>query len=126
MQILATAYDLSGKKAYRNAALEAADYIFGRNGLGLSYVVGYGQRFPHNVHSRLFAPQADPSSPRAPAGSLSGGANEGAADPPSDQYLTGCPPQLCWIDDVESYSTNEIAINWNSALVWTAAWLAEQ
>jgi len=60
------------------------------------------------------------------AGSLAGGANQNPGDPPSDAYLVGCKPQLCYIDDIESYSTNEVAINWNSALVWTAAWLSEQ
>ena len=32
---------------------------------------------------------------------------------------------MCYVDDIESYSTNEIAVNWNSALSWVAAFLAE-
>ena len=37
--------------------------------------------------------------------------------------LGGCPPETCYVDNIESYSTNEVAINWNAALAWTAAFL---
>ena len=37
----------------------------------------------------------------------------------------GCAAQLCYVDDIESWSTNEITINWNAALVQYAAWLAD-
>ena len=37
--------------------------------------------------------------------------------------MSGCPPQTCYVDHVESYSTNEVAINWNASLAWTAAFL---
>jgi endoglucanase len=45
------------------------------------------------------------------------------------QALLGdCPPtpQFCYIDDIESWSTNEITINWNSALSWVASFVADQ
>jgi endoglucanase len=29
------------------------------------------------------------------------------------------------VDHVEAYSVNEVAINWNAALTWAAAWLDE-
>jgi endoglucanase len=124
IQIVATAYDLTGNRTYRSAALEALDHILGRNALAQSYVVGYGPKSTKNVHSRLYAHELDPSVPRAPPGSLSGGANEDASDPPADDVLQGCAPQKCYVDDVNSYSTNEVAINWNSALVWVVAWAA--
>ena len=34
-------------------------------------------------------------------------------------------PQKCFVDDIEAYSVNEVAINWNSALAWLASWAAE-
>jgi endoglucanase len=37
--------------------------------------------------------------------------------------LSGCAPQQCYVDDIESWSTNEIAINWNAPLAWVAAFL---
>jgi endoglucanase len=30
------------------------------------------------------------------------------------------------VDDIQSYSTNEVAVNWNSALTWIASFLADQ
>ena len=37
--------------------------------------------------------------------------------------MSGCPPQTCYADHIESYSTNEVAINWNAPLAWDAAFL---
>ena len=37
--------------------------------------------------------------------------------------MSACPPQTCYVDHVESYSTNEVAINWNASLAWMAAFL---
>ena len=37
--------------------------------------------------------------------------------------LVGCAPQKCYVDDIASYSTNEVAINWNAPLAWAAAFL---
>ena len=30
------------------------------------------------------------------------------------------------VDDVNSYSTNEVAVNWNAPLAWVASWAADQ
>jgi endoglucanase len=124
IQILATAYDLTSNRTYFSAALESLDYLLGRNALSQSYIVGYGTKSTLNVHSRLYAHELDASVPRAPAGSLAGGANQDASDPPADDVLQGCAPMKCYVDDVNSYSTNEVAVNWNSALVWVVAWAA--
>jgi endoglucanase len=126
--VLATAYDLSGEQKYRQAALEAADYIFGRNALNLSYVTGYGEHFARNQHSRWFARSVRADLPHPPNGSLSGGPNSSIQDPVAQRLFgeTGCAPQTCYVDDIESWSTNEITINWNAALTQFAAWLADQ
>ncbi|WP_208816028.1 glycoside hydrolase family 9 protein [Micromonospora echinofusca] len=34
--------------------------------------------------------------------------------------------QKCFVADIGAYSVNEMAINWNSALVWLGNWAAEQ
>jgi endoglucanase len=47
-------------------------------------------------------------------------------DPVAAQFLRGCAPQACYIDDIGSYSTNEEAINWNAPLVWASAFADEQ
>lgn len=102
MQILATAYDLTHNSSYRSAALEALDYILGRNALSHVYIRGYGTQFTQNVHSRLYAHELDSSVPQAPPGAMSGGANEDASDPPADDVLQGCEPMMCYVDGESS------------------------
>jgi endoglucanase len=40
--------------------------------------------------------------------------------------LAGAPPQKCFLDHIESFSTNEVAINWNAPLAWVTAYVDEQ
>jgi endoglucanase len=123
--VLGTAYDISGASKYRTAVLEGADYLFGRNALNLSYVTGYGSRFAQNQHTRMYARQLEPALPRPPAGTIAGGPNSGIQDPLAQSKLQGCAPQFCYIDDIQSYATNEIAINWNAGLSWVASFIAD-
>jgi endoglucanase len=123
--VLGTAYDLSGASKYRTAVLEGADYLFGRNALNHSYVTGYGTVSSQNQHTRLYAHELDPALPHPPAGAISGGPNSGLQDPLALGKLHGCAPQFCYIDDIQSYSTNEIAINWNAGLSWVASFIAD-
>jgi endoglucanase len=124
--VLATAYDLTGELKYRDGAIQSVDYIFGRNALNQSYVTGWGEKASRNQHSRIYGNQYDPSLPNPPAGSLAGGANASLDDPFAKQLLDGCAPMFCYVDDIASYATNEVAINWNSALAWIASFLADQ
>ena len=126
MQVLASAFDITGNKKYRDGVLEGMDYIFGRNALNISYVTGYGEVNSHNQHSRWYARQLEPSLPNAPAGTLAGGANSSIQDPYAQSKLTGCVGQFCYIDDIQSWSTNELTINWNSSLAWVASFIADQ
>jgi endoglucanase len=121
--VLATAYDVSGEAAYRDAALETFDYILGRNAINNSYVTGYGTYFSANMHSRWYA-SAD-RLPPFPDGKIAGGPNSGLQDPVAQANLQGCAPQACYIDDKDSWSTNETTINWNAALAWLASWAAD-
>ena len=126
--VLGAGYDLSGDQGLLAAARESMDYILGRNALDLSYVTGYGTRDVKNQHSRWFAHQADQSLPHPPRGSVAGGPN---ADYDTwDEVIPrlypkkDCPPQLAYVDDIYSWSTNEITINWNSALATAVQFLA--
>jgi endoglucanase len=125
MVLLAAAHDLTRDWKYRDAAFEAMDYLLGRNGLNQSYVTGYGSKYSENQHHRFWAYQADPAYPHPPKGSVAGGPDAALEDPIAARLLPGCAPQKCYIDDIQSYSTNEVAINWNSALAWIAAWLSD-
>lgn len=126
--VMGAGYDLSGDESLLAAARESMDYILGRNALDLSYVTGYGKRYSKNQHSRWFAFQADRTLPHPPRGAVAGGPN---ADYGTwDEVMTrlypnkDCPPQLAYVDDIYSWSTNEITINWNSALATAALFLA--
>lgn len=119
--VMATAYDLTRDGRYRDAVLESMDYLLGRNALNQSYVSGYGERAAHNQHHRFWAHQLDPALPHPPPGAMAGGPNSGIQDPVAQRSLPGCAPATCYIDDIGSWSTNEVAVNWNSSLAWISA-----
>lgn len=125
MVVMATAHDLSGQAKYRDGVLEGMDYLLGRNALNQSYVTGYGEVASRNQHSRWYAHQLDAALPNPPRGTLAGGPNSGIQDPVAQAKLRGCKPQFCYIDDIESWSTNELTINWNSPLAWISAFVAD-
>ncbi|MFF9607858.1 glycoside hydrolase family 9 protein [Streptomyces sp. NPDC014684] len=124
--VLASAYDLTGVAKYRDGALQGMDYVLGRNALNMSYVTGYGEVSSHNQHSRWYAHELDPTLPNPPSGTLAGGPNSSIQDPYAQSKLTGCVGQFCYIDDIQSWSTNETAINWNAALARMASFAADQ
>jgi endoglucanase len=124
--VIGTAYDLTRRPAYRNAVVEGMDYILGRNALNISYVTGYGEVSSQNQHSRWYARQLDPALPNPPNGTLAGGPNSSLQDPFAQSKLAGCVGQFCYIDDIQSWSTNELTINWNAPLAWVASFVADQ
>ncbi len=129
MQVIGTAYDISGKAEYRDAVVRSMDYLLGRNALNNSYITGYGDVYSENQHSRMYANSIDASLPNPPAGTVAGGPYSPTAtsgDPVTAQlFQDGCAAQFCYVDDIESWSTNEITVNWNSTLSWTSSFVAD-
>lgn len=125
MIIMALAHDFTNNDTYLNAVREAMDYLLGRNAMDKSYVSGYGENPLMNPHHRFWAKQLDPSFPGPPPGTVSGGPNSSIQDPYASPRLQGCAPQKCYIDHIESWSTNEITVNWNAPFAWVAAFLDE-
>ena len=124
--VVALAYDVTKDPKYLDGVAEGMDYILGRNPLDQSYVTGYGERPEQNPHHRFWAYQANHKFPKAPPGIVSGGPNSGLEDPYVQAAgLKGCAPEKCFVDNIEAWSANEITINWNSPLVWVAAYLDE-
>jgi endoglucanase len=127
MIVLGLAHDFSGDKKYLDGVEAGMGYLLGRNALGKSYVTGYGDNPLENPHHRFWAHQADAKFPKAPPGAVSGGPNSGLEDPyVGAAGLKGCAPQKCFMDHIEAWSVNEITINWNAPLAWTAAFLDEK
>lgn len=125
--ILGLAWDFTGDRSFRNAVVDAIDYILGRNPLDQSFVSGYGERPMRHPYHRFWAPSFDARLPPPPPGALSGGPNSRYSTDEVARSLidAGCAPQTCWQDNARAYSMNEVAINWNAPLVWVAAFLDE-
>ena len=125
--VIATAFDITGAGEYAAAVIESMDYLLGRNAMNNSYVTGYGTTYSQNQHSRWFAHQLNADLPSPPPGTLAGGPNRAIQDPLAQQtFTTGCIDQLCYLDDIQSWSTNEMTVNWNSSLAWVASFVADQ
>lgn len=120
--VLGVAWQITRRPIYRDAVVDVADYVFGRNALDRSFVTGFGVRSMHQPHHRFWAKAADPRYPAPPPGVISGGPNASARI--DDPLLQGkCIGQTCWRDDWQAYKLNEVAINWNAPLVWVTAFL---
>ncbi len=105
---------LTHEEKYLDAALLTADYLLGRNAVGYCFVTGQGSHSPMNPHQRLSA--ADGIAAPLP-GFLVGGPNRGMQDRSSCTSYTSDLPDEAYTDDVASYASNEVAINWNASLV---------
>ena len=108
-------YRLSGNNDYFYSALADLDYLLGRNATGYCFITGFGTQRVMNIHHRPSA--ADGITDPVP-GFLVGG--------PNTDVFTDCPPSTkrskypakSFVDLECSYSTNEIAINWNAPMVY--------
>ncbi len=111
--ILGTAYQLTGDESYINAAQSNMNYLLGVNPNGVCYVTGYGTVSPLNPHHRPSMAVG-----KAMPGMLVGGVNSKLEDSAAKAYLINSPAAKRYIDNSESYSTNEITIYWNSPLIY--------
>jgi endoglucanase len=93
--------------SYRATMLDGLNYLFGKNPYGRSFVTGVGHNPPQNPHDRR---------------SIADGVKQ-----PWPGYLVGGPwPKATdWHDDEDDYKTNEVAINWNGALIYALASFVE-
>lgn len=117
--VLVNAYRIFGNNEFLQAALSSLDYVLGRNATGYCFVTGFGERSPMHIHHR----QSASDTVREPVpGFLAGGPNpyNTAQDCGESHYPTTLPAK-CYIDQQCSYSTNEIAINWNAPLVYMSS-----
>jgi endoglucanase len=110
------AYSLSGDMKYLCSAVNDMNYITGVNPTGYCFITGIGEKSPLHPHHR---PSAADNVPEPVPGFLAGG--------PNTATFADCPdanrsklPALSYLDEQCSYSTNEIAINWNTPLVFLA------
>lgn len=113
-------YALTKDSKYRQAALSTLDYFFGRNATGYCYLTGFGTQRVMNIHHRISA--ADNIKEPVP-GLVAGGANKGQEDAEFVPAYASNIPDESYQDNVGSYASNEIAINWNAYLVSLLGWI---
>jgi endoglucanase len=106
------AYKINNDAKYLSSIQSDVDYILGRNATGYSFVTGFGGKQGMNIHHR---PSGADGIPEPYPGLLIGG--------PNTVTFADCPdvtrskfPAKSFVDLECSYSTNEIAINWNAPL----------
>lgn len=115
--LLALADAVQPNPAFVEAAADNLHYLLGRNTFGLSWVTQVGDRPFLNPHHRPSG--ADGNAAPWP-GLLSGGPNARGGDPVLDA-LPVSPPARRYRDLQASFASNEVAINWNAALVFLLA-----
>ncbi len=114
--VLLQAYLISGDVEYMEAALAVMDYFLGRNGTSYSFLTGFGDK--QVMHSHHRPSEADGITEPLP-GYLVGGPNPGMEDASNCGGKYVCKlPASAYIDDVCSYASNEVAINWNAPFVY--------
>lgn len=116
--VLLHAYYIAKEEKYLNAAIGIADYLLGRNPLDLSYLTGYGVNQVMHPHHRIS--QGDTIDAPVP-GMLVGGPNKSGDDIRSCKdynYVVKDAPAKSYYDNVCSYASNEVAINWNAPLAY--------
>lgn len=118
------AHKISGNTKYLNAAIDCADYLFGRNATGYSFVTGYGSKTPMNLHHR---PSAADGIVEPMPGFLIGGANQFRQDDISKRKwgveYPDTLPAKAYVDLQGSFASNEICLNWNAPFVFLLGYL---
>ena len=97
-----------------------ASYLFGRNIISKCYVTGCGSDSMMHPHHRA----AESDGVEAPMpGYISGGPNDRPGQRPWD--AEGKPSAACYIDHVWSFTSNEVAIYWNTSAAFVLGYLYE-
>jgi len=111
--ILGAAYKVTGDTTYLDAANAQINYLLGTNPVGECFFTGYGTVSPENPHHRPSMAVG-----KAMKGMLVGGVNQNLEDSAAKAYCQDLPAAKRYVDNAESYSTNEITIYWNSPLTY--------
>jgi len=110
-------YRLTDERKYLTVAELCLHYLLGQNALNHSFVTGFGTWYTKHPHDRRM--ESDNIDAPIP-GYLSGGPNANPADDCGAETYTSPYPAKKFVDLDCSYSTNEIAINWNAPLAFIA------
>jgi endoglucanase len=122
--ICAMAFHYTKEIKYLNSVVVITDYIFGNNATSYSFVTGFGDKTPMNIHHR--PSEADKIAEPIP-GYVVGGPNHDRQDSknkmPWGVIYPDTNPAKCYVDEMASFASNEICINWNAPLVFILGFL---
>lgn len=121
--ILCQAYHQTKKRVYLENVNDIVSYLFGNNPTGYSFVTGFGSRSPLHIHHRI---TGSDNIPEPFPGFVVGGPNAGREDENRNEpgvYYPSKEPAKSYIDIEASYASNEVALNWNAALVFVLGFL---
>jgi endoglucanase len=110
------AYRITHKIEYLPSVVADLDYILGKNPTTYCFVTGFGTHSPINIHHR---PSGSDTIAEPVPGFMPGGPNTVVMNDCKDSTLMkqrSLFPAKSYSDVQCSYSTNEIAINWNAPL----------
>lgn len=93
------------------------DYILGANPTGYCFVSGFGTKYPRHFHDRRCT--SDGIEEPIP-GYLAGGSTNYVIRDCGEKGYPSLTPAGCYRDAICSFSTNEIAINWNGPFAMLA------
>jgi endoglucanase len=113
--LLIHAYIITNNKKYLKAAEDCLHYILGSNPLNMCFVTNFGDNSPKKIHDRRSS--ADKIDAPIPGLLVGGPTTAARTDCGEDKYKSSFPA-LSYTDMECSYSTNEIAINWNAPLAF--------
>ncbi len=118
--LLIYSYEETNNVGYFQTALMQLNYILGTNAHSISFITGIGINSVMHPHHR---PSSADGVVNPVPGLLAGGPDQYLDDPVLQSHFnSSTPPALCYIDDVGSYASNEIAINWNAPLVFVSGY----
>jgi endoglucanase len=101
-----------------DAARDNLHYLLGRNTFSLSWVTQVGEHPYQHPHHR---PSGSGKQPGPWPGLLSGGPNKDREDRVLAALPKDLPPAKVYADQLASYASNEICINWQASLVFLLA-----
>lgn len=116
-------YKLSHEKKYYNAALSQLNYILGLNVNQKSYVAGFGVDYPKNIHNSILANDGIDSA--YPGLMVNGPNSTDNSDNTLPRFFQeGTPPAFYYIDNVDSWASNQNGILFNAPLVAVSAFFS--
>lgn len=120
--LILLAYEETKDTKYYDTALKQLNYILGLNVLNMSFVTHTGSKSPKYIHHAMF--QANDYDYVFP-GLLAGGPNSSLGDPTLEAtFSSSTPAAKCYLDESDSWASNENCILYNAPLVPVSAYFS--